>query len=124
MTAEVALLQFMQDIRLDGTALISPVRFAAKLAMEQQELATFAHVHRNTISRLPTSAALQDYLRQSVRVIAAATDVRGDTEAATYWYRNQPLAPFGYKTAVQVVSEGKADEIIRYIKSVEAGAGG
>jgi uncharacterized protein (DUF2384 family) len=124
MTAEVALLQFMQDIRLDGTALISPVRFAAKLAMEQQELATFAHVHRNTISRLPTSAALQDYLRQSVRVIAAATDVRGDTEAATYWYRNQPLAPFGYKTAVQVVSEGKADEIIRYIESVEAGAGG
>ena len=124
MSAEVALLRFMQDIRLDDTAMISPARFAAKLAMEQQELANFAHVHRNTISRLPTSAALQDYLRQSVRVIAAATDVKGDTEAATYWYRNQPLAPFGYKTAVQVVSEGKADEVIRYIESIEAGAGG
>lgn len=124
MNADVALLQFMQDIQLDDTPLISPVRFAEKLAMEQQELATFAHVHRNTISRLPTSAALQDYLRQSVRVIAAAADVRGDTDAAAYWYRNQPLAPFGYKTAVQVVSEGKADDVIRYIESIEAGAAG
>jgi uncharacterized protein (DUF2384 family) len=124
MNADAALLKFMQDIRLDDTPLISPVRFAEKLAMEQQELATFAHVHRNTISRLPASAALQDYLRQSVRVIAAAVDVRGDTDAAAYWYRNQPLAPFGYKTAVQVVSEGRADDVIRYIESVEAGAGG
>jgi uncharacterized protein (DUF2384 family) len=122
--AKVSIYRFLQDIRLDDTALISPARFAEKLAMEQQELATFAHVHRNTINRLPGSAALQDYLRESVRVIAAAADVRGDTEAAAYWYRNQPLAPFGYKTAVQVVSEGKAEDVIRYIESIEAGGAG
>jgi len=41
-----------------------------------------------------------------------------------FWYRNEPLPVFGYKTAEQLVSDGRADDVIRYVVSLEAGAAG
>jgi uncharacterized protein (DUF2384 family) len=124
MGAAASMQHFMTEIQLDNSALISPQRFAERLAMEQQELARFAGVNRNTLARSPQSAALQGYLRDSVRVIAAATDVNGDADRATYWYRNQPLGSFRYKTPSQVVSEGKTEDLLRYLELLDAGAAG
>jgi hypothetical protein len=124
MNAAASLQHFMEEIRLDNSPLISPQRFAVQVAMEQRELARFAGVHRNTLARTPQSPALQGYLRDSVRVIAAASDVSGDADRATYWYRNQPLAPFAYKTPSQVVSEGKTEDLLRYVEMLAAGAAG
>lgn len=115
---------FMEAVRMADAPLISPERFAERLAMEQHELASFAHVHRNTLARSPGTAAVQAYLRDSVRAIAAAAQLSGDAGKAAYWYRNQPLAPFAYKTPSQVVSEGKTDELIRYVEMLDAGAAG
>jgi hypothetical protein len=120
----VSMQGFMEAVRMDKAPLISPLRFAEVLAMEQKELASFAGVHRNTLSRSPGSAPLQAYLRDSVRAIAAATDLSGDAAKAAYWYRNQPLAPFDYKTPSQVVSDGKTDALIHYIELLDAGAAG
>ena len=122
--SEASLQGFLESVQLDNTPLISPIRFAERLAMEQQELARFAGVHRNTLARSPGAAPLQAYLRESMRVLAAATDLAGDADKAAYWYRNQPLAPFAYKTPSQVVSEGKAEDVIRYLESLDAGAAG
>lgn len=41
-----------------------------------------------------------------------------------FWYRNEPLQAFAYKTAEQLVSEGRADDLIGYVMSLEAGAAG
>jgi hypothetical protein len=41
-----------------------------------------------------------------------------------FWYRNEPLPVFGYKTAEQLVSDGRAEDVIRYVVSLEAGAAG
>ena len=43
---------------------------------------------------------------------------------AIFWYRNVPLPPFGYKTAEQLVSEGRTEDVLRYVESLEAGAAG
>ena len=101
---------------------LSPERFSEVLNIDFQTLAAQAHVHRNTISRAPTSAGVQHYLREAVRVIYAAIDISGDVEQALFWYRNAPIPPFDYKTAEELVSEERTEDLIRYIKSLDAGA--
>jgi len=115
---------FIAGLQLDDTPLISPARFAESLALEQQQLASFAHVHRNTVARLPRSPVLQEYMREAVRVIQAASIVSGDTKKALFWFRNAPLQPFGYKTAEQLVSDGKTEGLLKYLESIDAGATG
>ena len=83
-----------------------------------------AHVHRNTISRAPASRGIQDFLREALRVIKAATDLTGDLNKAVFWYRNEPLSAFGYKTPERLVSEGRTDDLLRYVTSLEAGVAG
>ena len=38
------------------------------------------------------------------------------------WYRHTPLSAFDYKTAGQLVSEERTEDLIRYMQSLEAGA--
>lgn len=111
-------------LQLDNSPLLSPERFAQEFALEQQQLASYAHVHRNTVSRSPRSEPLQNFMRDAVRVVQAASNVSGDTKKALYWFRNQPLQPFGYKTADVLVSEGKTEGVLRYLDSLDAGAAG
>jgi hypothetical protein len=58
------------------------------------------------------------------RIIKAATDLNGDLPRALFWYRNEPLSVFGYKTAERLVSEGRAGDLLRYGASLEVGAAG
>ena len=105
-------------------AQLSPKRFSEVLGIDLQTLATQARVHRNTISRAPDAESVQRYLRESVRVIRAAADVTGSVEKAIFWFKNNPLAPFDYKTPQELVSEGRAGALIRYIQSLQAGFAG
>jgi hypothetical protein len=107
-----------------GFSVLSPKKFGEVLSVDIQTLANQAHVHRNTISRSPESESVQFFLRQALRVIRAACDLSGDFGKSVFWYRNEPLPPFGYKTAEQLVSEGRTDDVLRYVESLEAGAAG
>lgn len=118
--------QFMQALRepQEGASVLSPKRFAQLLNIDLQTLAAQAHVHRNTISRAPGTESVQRFLREALRVIRAATDLCGDVVQAVFWYRNEPLPAFGYRTAEQLVSDGRTDDVLRYVLSLEAGAAG
>ena len=116
--------EFLAEIREPNTATISPTRFATKLQLEQQQLAALAHVHRNTVARTPVSPVLQGYLRDAVRVIAAAANLSGDSERVLYWFRNQPISPFGSQTPDQIVADGKAGQLIQYLESLDTGPAG
>ena len=116
-------LDFLKDADTPAPVL-SPKRFSQAMHIDLQTLAEQAHVHRNTISRAPGSRGVQDFLREALRVIKAATDLNGDLNKALFWYRNEPLAVFGYKTAERLVSEGRTDDVLRYVASIEAGAAG
>lgn len=107
-----------------GAGVLSPKRFSEALSVDLQTLAAQAHVHRNTVTRAPASPGLQSFLREAVRVIRAASDLCGDVDQAIFWYRNEPLQPFAYRTAEQLVSEGRANDLIDYVMSLEAGAAG
>ena len=117
---------FAEFVREPSSAapLLSPRRFSEALNIDLRTLADQARVHRNTVARAPGSKALQDFIREALRVIKAATDLNGDLRQALFWYRTEPLASFGYRTAERLVAEGRADDILSYVSSLEAGAAG
>ncbi len=115
--------EFLCDPEMHGPVL-SPKRFSQALRIDLQTLADQAHVHRNTISRAPTSQGIQRFLRDALRAIKAGSDISGDVGKALFWYRNDPLSVFGYKTPEQLVSEGRTEDLLRYVASIEAGAVG
>jgi hypothetical protein len=116
-------LVFLRDTE-GGSATISPKQYGAVLGLDMQTLAMQAHVHRNTISRAPAAESVQRYLRDSVRAIKAASDIVGSVENAIYWFKNNPLSVFDYKTPQELVSEGRTEALIRYIQSLQAGFAG
>jgi hypothetical protein len=123
-SADLSFNAFLAQLQEPGKPLISPLRFAQMLHLEQQKLAELAHVHRNTVSRMPASPRLQDFLRDAVRVLAAAFILAGTADRALYWFRSHPIQDFDYKTPETLVSEGRANALIQYIESLHAGATG
>ena len=116
-------IEFLRDPDQPAPVL-SPKRFSQAMHIDLQTLAEQAHVHRNTISRAPGSRGVQGFLREALRVIKAATDLNGDLNKALFWYRNEPLSVFDYKTPERLVSEGRTDDLLPYMASLEAGAAG
>jgi hypothetical protein len=103
----------------------SRMTYPAALHIDLQTLAEQAGVHRSTITRAPSSTTVQRFLRDALRAIKAATDVTGgDVARALFWYRNHPLAAFGYKTPEQLVGMSRTEDLLKYIASLTAGAAG
>ena len=98
---------------------ISPRKYAQALGMDFQSLAAEAKLHRNTIARAPCAESVQRHLRVSLCVLRAAADATGSVEKGIYWYRNNPLPAFDYKTAQQVVADGRTAQLIRHIQTLK-----
>lgn len=104
---------------------LSPTKFIKVMHLDIASFAKNARVHRNTVTRAPAASSVQSYIRANLRVLRAAWEVADrDTGKAIFWYRNEPLAPFGYKTAETLVAEGRADDVIGLLESYGAGAAG
>jgi hypothetical protein len=119
---------FVEDLRRSavvvGKPIIDPRLFARALGMDLQVLAADAHVHRVTLSRAQGSEKLQGFLREALQVLHAATDINGNFRHALFWFRNEPLSTFDYRTPEQLVSEGCAKDLVRYLQALKAGAAG
>ncbi|MFC0266608.1 hypothetical protein [Kushneria aurantia] len=120
--------RFVQDLRVaarpGGQPIINPRLFASALSMDIQVLANRAHVHRTTIARAESAEKLQAFLREAIRILAAATDINGNFQDALFWFRNEPISTFDYQTAEQLVSEGRSEDLLRYIRALRAGVVG
>ncbi|HLW28325.1 MAG TPA: MbcA/ParS/Xre antitoxin family protein [Kiloniellales bacterium] len=56
-----------------------------------------------------------------VEIINKAEPRFGSALIAYAWYRSEPLPGFSGRTAMQLVKEGRADEVLEYIDAVDAG---
>ncbi len=110
----------LQDPEVPAPAL-SPKRFGVALQIDMQTLAEQAHVHRNTLRRAPTTASVQRHLRESIKAIKAAYAISGDLNKALLWYRNDGIEAFEFKTAEELVSEGRTEDLLDYLMSLQAG---
>ena len=72
------------------------------------------------IANEPVDEASSD----ATRVILVATDLVGEAKAPWSWFRNEPLSAFGFKSAEQLVREGRTEDLLAYLQSLEPGAAG
>lgn len=114
---------FMDRVREPRTAYISPKRFSQVLGVPANRFASLTGLHRNTL-RNPSSERLQDKLREMVKAITAAAGLTGDIQRALYWYRNEPIGDYGYKTAAELVAGGHVEAVMAYLRDLENGASG
>lgn len=124
MSAQVEFDSFAEALRAPDRPVIAPDRFAAALHLQQQELAQLAHVHRSTVAEAPSNTKLQQFMRDSLRVLSAAAQVSGDRDRAVYWFRNSPIVEFEHRTAEQLVSDGRVDAVVAYLGSIASGSTG
>ena len=88
----------LECVREPGTSRVSPSSLAALLEVQQQELATLAGVHRNTLRTHLESPRLQESLRKLIRILSAALVVQPDRQRAIFLLKIEPIAAFGHKT--------------------------
>lgn len=114
-----------ETFREPDHAYLSPKRVGAALGLQIQNVAERAQVSRNTPAARPQNESLQRYLREVVRVLAAAEDAAGgDRNRAIFWFMNEPLQDFDYLTPDALVREGKAQVVVDYIESIAGGTTG
>ncbi|WP_416138798.1 hypothetical protein ACM26W_20490 [Halomonas sp. HK25] len=54
-------------------------------------------------------------------VLDAALRVCGSRAQARTWFHNEPLGVFDNQTAEQLVATGRSENLLRYLRSLEAG---
>lgn len=114
---------FVDSLQEPRTPYISPRRLSKALGVKVASLAELTGVHRNTL-RNPSSERLQGRMREMVKAITAASELTGDIEKAIYWYRNEPIADYGHRTAAELVAEGHVEAVLAYLRDLENGASG
>jgi hypothetical protein len=122
-TAAAQVRGFVESLQEPSTPYISPKRLSAVLGVPAQSFATLTGIHRNTL-RNPASERLQGKLREIVKAITAAAELTGDVQKAIYWYRNEPIGDYGYRTAAELVAQGHLDAVLAYVGDLADGATG
>jgi hypothetical protein len=117
----IAFSDVLDSAREAGTSRLSAANLANILGLQQQDLATLAGVHRNTLRTHPESPKLQATLRDLVRVLSAAAAVQPDFERALFLIKNQPIPTFRHKTILQLLQDGRTEDAIDYLESISAG---
>ncbi|WP_454888288.1 MbcA/ParS/Xre antitoxin family protein [Sphingobium herbicidovorans] len=56
-----------------------------------------------------------------IEVITKTSPRFGSPLIAYAWYRSEPLPGFSGQTAMQLVQDGRASEVLEYIDAVDAG---
>lgn len=104
--------------------LFAPQRIAAALHTTREDVARSVGLGRDALSRADRvgSARTQTRLREMVEILNRVSPRFGSDLLAYAWYRSEPLAGYGGQTAMQLVREGRAHEVMDYLDAVDAGA--
>lgn len=63
----------------------------------------------------------QEFARNIVRLLRAAVDLGNDPTTALRNIKNYPIPSFESKTALDMVEEGRTDDVVAYLQSLSAG---
>ena len=101
----------------------APRRIAEVLRTTKDEVARTVGLGRDAVMRPDRIASpkTQKRLREMVEILNRVEPRSGSALIAYAWYRSEPLAGFGGATAMQLVREGRAAEVMEYIDAVDAG---
>lgn len=66
-------------------------------------------------------AASRTNEKHATAVLDAAERVCGSRVQARTWFHNEPIDVFDNQTAEQLVAAGRSENLLRYLRSLEAG---
>ena len=113
----------MDLLQYSEGGIFAPVKIAHAFHTTSEEVARSAGLGRDAIQRRDRvrSDKTQRRLREMVEVINKIEPRFGSALIAFAWYRSEPLSGFSGRTAMQLVREGRANEILEFIDAVDAG---
>lgn len=100
-----------------------PRRIMVALRTTSDEFARSLGLGKDAIQRKDRIASdrTQRRIRQMVEILNKVEPRFGSTLLAYAWYRSSPLAGFSGQTAMQLVKDNRADDVLAYIDAVDAG---
>jgi len=117
--------EFLTQV-LTPTGVVATDRLAAALRITKSELATATGLSRDAVSKRSrlVSRTTQTRLRDTVEIINRVSGWSGSAGQAFAWFRSQPIASFGDKTAEDLVKEGRAQAVKDYLSRIAEGGYG
>ena len=109
--------------QFSDNGLFAPRKIADALRTTSAEVARSAGLGRDAVQRKDRlgSDRTQRRLREMVEVLNKVEPRFGSALMAYAWYRSEPLPGFSGQTAMQLVRDGRAEEVLDYIDAVDAG---
>ena len=103
--------------------LFAPKKIAQAFRTTSEEVARTAGLGRDAVQRKDRvrSDKTQRRLREMLEIVNKVEPRFGSALLAYAWYRSAPLPGFSGQTAMQLVRDGRADEVLDYIDAVGAG---
>ncbi len=103
--------------------LFAPRKIADALRTTSEEVARTVGLGKDAVQRKDRvgSDKTQRRLRAMVEILNKVEPRFGSALMAYAWYRSEPLSGFSGQTAMQLVLNGRADEVLDYIDAVDAG---
>lgn len=108
---------------VDDKGFVSVDRVAERFGMSKIQLAETIGVNRETVYRTARLEAPKTQARatEMLEIVGRIIDWAGGERQAMAWYRAEPIAAFGGRTAESLVKEGKASAVRDYLDHVATG---
>lgn len=102
---------------------LEPRKIAAALRTSAEEVAMTVGLGKDALQRRTriNSDKTQRRLRELVEVLNKVEPRFGSELMAYAWYRSEPLPGFDGRTAMQLVQDGNAQQVLEYIDAIDAG---
>ena len=106
----------------DG-GIFAPRKIADALRTTSEEIARTAGLGKDAVQRKERirSDKTQRRLREMIEIVNKVEPRFGSALMAYAWYRSEPLSGFSGQTAMQLVREGRADDVLDFVDAVDAG---
>lgn len=113
----------MNMIALADNGQLIPSRIAMELRTTAEEVGRTVGLGKDAMQRKDRvkSDKTQRRLRAMIEVINKVEPRFGSPMMAYAWYRSEPLPGFSGQTAMQLVRDGRTDDVLDYIDAVDAG---
>jgi len=102
--------------------IFAPRKIADALRTSSEEIARTAGLGKDAIQRKERirSDKTQRRLREMIEIVNKVEPRFGSALMAYAWYRSEPLSGFSGQTAMQLVREGRAGEVLEFVDAVDA----
>lgn len=103
--------------------IFAPRSIAEVLRTSSEDIARSVGLGRDAVQRKDRirSDKTQRRLREMVEVLNKVEPRFGSELLAYAWYRSEPLPGFSGQTAMQLVKDGRANDVLEYIDAIDAG---